>query len=68
MKTEIEEKFLMRVLYYPKANRVVAHLYDRAGNFKYRTSVEAFEAGTYHAIVVGLLAALRAVVESDPTL
>ncbi len=67
MKTEVEERFLLRILYYPEANRVVAHLYDRSGHFKYRASVEAFDGGTYRAIVASLLAALRAAVESDPT-
>jgi hypothetical protein len=70
MLTEIEEKTVARVLYYPQTNKVVAHLYDTSGRFKYRATVEAYEAGAggYRATVVSLLAALRATVESDPAL
>jgi hypothetical protein len=70
MKTTIEEKIVMRMLSYSETNKVVAHLYDTSGRFKYRATVETFEtgAGDFRAMVVSLLAALRATVESDPTL
>jgi hypothetical protein len=56
------------MLCYPESNRLVAHINDAAGRLKYRVSVEAYEAGGFRAMVAGLLAALRATVESDPTL
>lgn len=68
METKIEEKIVMRMLFYPETNKVVAHIYDAAGHFKYRATVEAYETGGFRAMVVGLLAALRATVESDPNL
>lgn len=67
MKTSIEEKTVMRMLYYPESNRLVGHIYDTAGRLKYRASVETCDAGGFRAMVVSLLAALSARVESDPT-
>ena len=68
MKTRIEEKTVMRMLFYPESNRLVGHIYDAAGRLKYRASVEACEAGSFQDMVVNLLATLSAKVESDPTL
>jgi hypothetical protein len=68
MKTEIVEKTLARLLFYPESNRLVAHLYDASTNLKCRASVETYGAGGFRPMVVSLLAALRAMVESDPTL
>jgi hypothetical protein len=66
--TKIEEKIVARLLYYPQSDRLVAHFYDAAGDLKYRAAVNAHEAGNFRATVARLLAALRAMVESDPTL
>jgi hypothetical protein len=68
MKTEIVEKTVMRMLYYPESNRLVAHINDAAGRLKYRVSVETYEAGGFRAMVASLLAALGAKVESEPML
>jgi hypothetical protein len=68
MKTKIQEKVVMRLLYYPESNKVVAHLYDASGCLKYRASVDAHEAGSFRGTVARLCAALGAKVESDPTL
>ena len=68
MKTEIVEKVVMRMLYYPEIHKLVAHLYEAAGRLKFRVAVEGDEAGGFRPMVVSLLAALGATVESDPTL
>lgn len=68
MKTEIEEKIVMRMLFYPATNQVVAHLYDAGGHLKYRAAVDAHEVGNFRATVAHLLAALGVKVASDATL
>jgi hypothetical protein len=68
MLTEIEEKTVARVLYYPETNKVVAHLYDAGGHLRYRAAVDAHEAGSFRVTVAHLLAALGDKVASDPTL
>lgn len=68
MKTEIEEKIVMRMLYYPETNKLVAHIYDAGGRLRYRAAVDAHEAGSIPATVARLLAALGNKVEADATL
>ena len=68
MKTEIQEKIVMRMLYYPETSKLVGHIYDAGGHLRYRAAVEAYEAGSFRATVARLLAALGAKVEADPTL
>ena len=68
METEIQEKIVMRMLYYPVTNKLVAHIYDAGGHLKYRAAVDAHEAGSIPATVARLLAALGAKVGSDATL
>lgn len=68
MEPKIEEQILARLLFYPASNRLVAHLYDTTGHFKYRATVEGYEAGSLRAMLVSMLSALRATVESDPML
>jgi hypothetical protein len=68
MKTKIEEKIVMRLLFYPQTNRVVGHIYNLSGDLKYRAAVDAHEAGSFRATVARLLAALGAKVEADRTL
>jgi len=68
MKVKTEEKIVMRMLFYPETNKLVAHLYDAAGRLKFRATVEAYEAGGFRPMVVSLLAALCAEVESGPVL
>jgi hypothetical protein len=68
MLTEIEEKTVARVLYYPQTNKVVAHIYDAGGHLRYRAAVDAHEAGSFRGTVARLLAALSDKVESDPAL
>lgn len=66
MEPKIEERILARLIYYPASNRLVAHLYDTTGHFKYRASVEGY--GSLRAMLVSMLSALRATAESDPML
>lgn len=65
MKTEIQEKIVMRMVFYPETNRLVAHIYDAGGHPRYRAAVDAHEAGSFRATVARLLAALGAKVQSD---
>lgn len=67
-KTEIVEKVVMRVLFYPQTKQVVAHIYDAMGRLKYRPAVDAHESGSFRSPVALLLAALGAKVESDAKL